>query len=420
MGEGCRPGAFPESEDGASVSEDQQVIVVGAGPTGLLCALGLAQQGISVTVIEKQPGLQDSPRAIVYHWATLDGLARLDVLDDATSVGFLKQDYAYRVRRTGEVIGYGLQALEGKVERPYNLHLGQGALAQVVLTRLLTYANVRVLWSTEVNAVAQHEAGVEVRVRTADEEAVLRAEWLVGADGARSRVRTELGLAFEGMTWPERFVATNVRFPDEREGWAQSTFYVDDTYGAIIAKIDDSGDHGLWRYTYMEDSALPAETAAERYPHFLRAVFGEDVAERTELVALSPYSMHQRSATAYRAGRVLLAGDAAHATNPTGGLGLTMGLFDAYLLNESLGLVLRGRADDAILDVYADARRQAFVEKASPRAAANKQLLFHSSDQELLDQQLEPFRRMSHDPEFAAERLYFTKTLETPSLLAAG
>ena len=94
-----------------------------------------------------------------------------------------------------------------------------------------------------------------------------------------------------------------------------------------------------------------------------------------------------------------------------------MGLFDAYLLNESLGLVLRGRADDTVLDGYADARRRAFVEKASPRAAANKQLLFHSSDQELLDQQLEPFRRMSHDPEFAAERLYFTKTLESPSLL---
>jgi hypothetical protein len=109
---------------------DQQVIVVGAGPTGLLNALGLARQRVEVTVVERASGIQDSPRAIVYHWATLDGLARLGVLDDAARAGFLKQDYAYRLRRTGEIIEYGPKALEGKAERPCNLHLGQGALAR--------------------------------------------------------------------------------------------------------------------------------------------------------------------------------------------------------------------------------------------------------------------------------------------------
>ncbi|GHB59359.1 hypothetical protein GCM10010306_061090 [Streptomyces umbrinus] len=401
------------------MAEEQQVIVVGAGPTGLLNALGLARQGVVVTVVERAPGLQDSPRAIVYHWATLDGLARLDLLDDARRAGFLKQDYAYRVRRTGEIIEYGLKSLEGKVRHPYNLHLGQGALAQVILRRLETFEHVRVLWGHEVTAVAQDAEGVEVTVRAAGAEKVLRAGWLVGTDGAGSKVRAETGLGFDGMTWPERFVATNVRFPDDRTGWAQSTFYVDYVYGAIIAKIDESGEHGLWRYTYMEDDALPAETAAERLPEFLANVFGEDVGQHTELVAMSPYRMHQRSASSYRAGRVLLAGDAAHATNPTGGLGLTMGLFDSYALNEALGAVIQGHADEAVLDAYAEARRRAFVEEASPRAAANKRMLFHSCDPVKLDQDLEVFRRMSRDPEFAAERLYFTKTLETPSLLAA-
>ncbi|MFJ9097837.1 FAD-dependent oxidoreductase [Streptomyces sp. NPDC102405] len=401
------------------MAEEQQVIVAGAGPTGLLNALGLAQQGVVVTVVERASALQDAPRAMVYHWATLDGLGRLGVLDDALRAGFLKQDYAYRVRRTGEIIAYGLHALEGRVRRPYNLHLGQGALAQVILRHLETFENARVLWDHEVTAVTQDSDGVEVTVRTESGGKVLRAPWLVGADGAGSRVRVEAGLGFDGMTWPERFVATNVRFPDDRPGWAQSTFYVDDVYGAIIAKIDESGDHGLWRYTYMEDDALPAESAAERLPKFLAGVFGEDIAQRTELVALSPYRMHQRTASAYRAGRVLLAGDAAHATNPTGGLGLTMGLFDSYVLNEALGAVIQQRADEGVLDVYADLRRRAFLEKASPRASANKRLLFHPADPVKLDQDLEVFRRMSRDPEFAAERLYFTKELETPSLLAA-
>jgi 3-(3-hydroxy-phenyl)propionate hydroxylase/6-hydroxy-3-succinoylpyridine 3-monooxygenase len=263
------------------VPGEQQVVVVGAGPAGLLTALGLARQGIEVTVLERAPGLQDAPRAIVYHWATLDGLAELGLLDDAVAAGFLKQDYAYRVAATGETISYGLSALDGKVERPYNLHLGQGALAAVVLRHLEAHPHARVLWDHEVTGVDDRGDHAVVRAAHGDGTTSLRADWVVAADGAGSPTRRALGIEFEGMTWPERFVATNVRFPDDRPGWAQSTFYVDPVYGAIIAKIDESGSHGLWRYTYMEDAALPAETAAERLPEFLTAVFGADVAAAT-------------------------------------------------------------------------------------------------------------------------------------------
>jgi 2-polyprenyl-6-methoxyphenol hydroxylase-like FAD-dependent oxidoreductase len=96
-----------------------------------------------------------------------------------------------------------------------------------------------------------------------------------------------------------------------------------------------------------------------------------------------------------------------------------MGLFDSYALIEGLGAVAQHRADDEVLTAYADQRRAAFVEKASPRASSNKKLLFHSSDPVKRDQDLEMFRRMSRDPEFAAEVLYFTKTLESPSLLSS-
>ncbi|MBY6708670.1 FAD-dependent monooxygenase [Rhodococcus sp. BP-241] len=406
------------NEYGGIVQHQQQVIVAGAGPTGLLTALGLAQQGVSVTVVERGSALQDTPRAIVYHWSTLDGLSRLGLLDKASAAGFLKQDYAYRVRDTGEIIPYGLQALEGKVARPFNLHLGQGALAAVVLRELQKFDNARVLFDHPISGVKQDDAGVTVTFSGPGAETVLSAQWLVGADGAGSTVRRVLDLGFDGMTWPERFVATNIRFPDDREGWAQSTFYVDDVYGAIIAKIDEDGDHGTWRYTYMEDAALPADSIDDRMPAFLSAVFGPEVAVGIEIVATSPYRMHQRAASSFRAGRVLLAGDAAHATNPTGGLGLTMGLFDAYALIETLGAVALGQADDSVLTAYARERRAAFVEKASPRASANKRLLFHSSDPVARDRDLEMFRRMSHDREFAAEVLRFTKTLESPSLLA--
>src|SRR4051812_11741831 len=207
---------------GGSVRE-QQVIVVGAGPTGLVTALGLAQQNIDVTIVERAPGLQNSPRAIVYHWSTLDGLERLGLLGDAVKAGFLKQDYAYRVRKTGEVIEYGLQPLEGRVAHPYNLHLGQGALAQLILNTLETFPNVRIQWGHEVLDVIPDDSTVEVRVRAESGEITLGAGWVVGADGASSAVRGVLDLGFDGITWPERFVAANIRFPDARDDWAQST-----------------------------------------------------------------------------------------------------------------------------------------------------------------------------------------------------
>jgi 2-polyprenyl-6-methoxyphenol hydroxylase-like FAD-dependent oxidoreductase len=411
----CIRDAQKNMED--TVRSEQQVLVAGAGPTGLLTALGLAQQGIDVTVVERASGLQDAPRAIVYHWATLDGLERLGMLDSAVAAGFLKQDYAYRLHQTGEVIEYGLSCLEGRVKHPYNLHLGQGALARIILDEVRTYPNVRFLWGHEITDVTLTDTAVDLSLRSDAGDTSVRADWVVGADGAGSRVRGSLNLGFDGMTWPERFVATNIRFPDEREGWAQSTFYVDDEYGAIIAKIDDSGDHGLWRYTYMESDALPVGSVQDRFPRYLSAVFGDAVADQTRLDALSPYRMHQRSASTYRAGRVLLAGDAAHATNPCGGLGLTMGLFDSYALIEALGAVLHRRSDEGILDAYAELRRSAFVDKASPRAAANKQLIFHSSDPVNLNEDMQLFRRISRDRELAADVLYFTKTLESPSLL---
>jgi hypothetical protein len=94
-----------------------------------------------------------------------------------------------------------------------------------------------------------------------------------------------------------------------------------------------------------------------------------------------------------------------------------MGLFDSYALIEALGAVLHRRSDEGILDAYAELRRSAFVDKASPRAAANKQLIFHSSDPVNLNEDMQLFRRISRDRELAADVLYFTKTLESPSLL---
>jgi 3-(3-hydroxy-phenyl)propionate hydroxylase/6-hydroxy-3-succinoylpyridine 3-monooxygenase len=227
-----------------------------------------------------------------------------------------------------------------------------------------------------------------------------------------------VGLEFEGFTWPERFVATNIRYPFEAKGFSQTTNLIDDVYGAIISKIDNSGTTGLWRYTYCESADLPEETVTDRMPDFFAAILPDD--ERPEVEAFSPYRMHQRAASSFRAGRVLLAGDAAHATNPTGGLGLTSGLFDTYVLEEALAAVIRGEAGEEVLDRYAEERRRIFVEKVNPTAAGNKSLVYHSDDPARLEEALRGLRRLEADDEAARKRLMFVKSLETPSLVAGA
>jgi len=393
----------------------EDVIVVGGGPTGFINALGLAQAGVRVTVIEAEPRIIDSPRAAVYFWSVLDGLERLGILAEAESIGFRKQDYTYLVHRTGERIPYSLEVLEGVTAHPYNVHLGQHQLADIAMRRLRGFSNASIRFDTRLETLNQDADGVTLTVQAPGGREELRAKWVIGADGAGSTVRRQLGLPFDGMTWPERFVATNVYYDFERHGYARSTLLIDDRHGAIIVLLNTQG---LWRCTYMEDATLFEDTFLERLPKVYEAILPGAVDYRVDRA--SPYRMHQRSAPRYRLGRVVLAGDAAHATNPTGGLGLTSGLFDSYVLYPALTAIVLDRADDAVLDRYSAVRHDTFVNRASPQAIANKQLIYHANGGgQKLEETLTVLRRLSTDPALLLERLMFTKSLETPPLLGS-
>ena len=387
------------------------MIIVGGGPTGFVTALGLAQAGVDVCLLEAEAGINDSPRACVYHWSMLDGLERLGIREEAERIGYTKDDYLWLVKKTGERLAYDLKVLSRITRFNYNIQLGQDRLAEICQRRLEAMANATIHSRTAFVGLAQDDQGVTVRADSPEGPVELRAKYVVGADGASSAVRKALGLSFDGMTWPERFVATNLRHDFESGGYWQSTMVVDDEWGAVIVKITREG---LWRCTYMEDAALPVESYAERIPsayeHLLPGEGGY------ELVQSSPYKMHQRCAERFRAGRVMLAGDAAHVTNPTGGFGLTTGLFDAFSLWPTLAAVLLEGADLGLLDTWADERRAIFLEKTSPQACTYKDFVFHAcGGGEKLEAALEGMRRMVRDPDYRLERLMFTKSLETTS-----
>ena len=388
------------------------VIVIGGGPTGFVAALGLAQAGLGVCLIEAEAGINDSPRACVYHWSMLDGLERLGIREEAEQAGYTKDDYLWLVKKTGERLPYDLKVLASVTPFPYNIQLGQDRLAAICHARLEALRNAEVHWNTPFTGLSQDAEGVTVTANAPDGPVEFRARWVIGADGAGSAVRKALGLNFDGMTWPERFVATNLRHDFESGGYWQSTMVIDEQWGAVIVKITRDG---LWRCTFMEDAALPVESYLDRIPaayqHLLPGEGGY------ELVQSSPYKMHQRCAARFRKGRVLLAGDAAHVTNPTGGFGLTTGLFDAFALWPTLAAVVLEGASADLLDVWAEERRAIFLDKTSPMACIYKDFVFHAcdGDRAKLEATLDGMRRMVSDPDYRLERLMFTKGLETTS-----
>ncbi|HEY1283207.1 MAG TPA: FAD-dependent monooxygenase, partial [Steroidobacteraceae bacterium] len=344
------------------------VLVSGAGPVGLVTALGLARAGITVVVVESEPTIRDEPRAAVYHSPVVERFDRLGLLEDLKQIGVLKQAYHYWTIDHTLLGHFTFDVLRPEdTAYPFNLHLGQPALAATILRHLLRVPGVEVRWRTRLTAISQDDDGVTATLDTPDGEERVRAKWLIGADGTHSGVRRALNLKLEGVTYPEWFVATNVRFRFTDHGYGQSNVVLDPEHWAIIPVIDQTG---LWRCTYREDGTLSEQQVRELVPerYALFAAGLRDCAPE----AVSPYRVHDRCIDSFRVGRVLLAGDAAHVINPIGGLGLTGGLLDAIPLSSALIAVIHGNRAPEVLDAWAYERRRVFLEVTAPTAKENR------------------------------------------------
>ena len=352
--------------------ESRQVVIVGAGPVGLLTALGLARQGVGVTVLDSEAEVVRSPRAAVYFHTTISILKKLGLSDEAHAIGLTSTEFNMRWLETGEVMRSDMRdALEPGQEFDHNLHFGQHLLAELVMRHLARLPGTEVLWNHTIKAFGQDGRKARVAVDTEEGEVTFEADWVIGTDGARSTLRKLMGLPFEGFTWPDRFVATNIEYPFLDYGFCNANMVVDPVNWAVIGRL---GRENLWRLTYGEDAGLDEATILERLPERFAAIL-PDPSVPYRIDNFSPYSVHQRCAPTFRVGRALLAGDAAHACNPCGGLGLTGGVIDADTLSDTLGAVIGGRTDESVLDFYAAERRRVFLEVTSPMSTNFKRLL---------------------------------------------
>ncbi|WP_030961422.1 FAD-dependent oxidoreductase [Streptomyces sp. NRRL S-378] len=316
-----------------------EVAVVGAGPTGLALAVTLAEAGIDFVLLDRQAEGANTSRAAVVHARTLE------VLDELDPSGALSADLVGRgvpVSRFALRDGARLLAavdFDGlPTAHPYALMVPQYETEAVLLRRLRALGG-DVHRPYEVTAVAQDAEGATLTTSTGE---TLRAAHVVGADGMHSAVRAAAGIAFEGGSYGESFVLADVDLD-----WAPGPREVSLAFGAAGLTVIAPLPGGHYRIV-----ATVAEAPAQPDLAFVRGLLDERVpgqAAVRELVWSSRFRIHHRVADRYRAGRLLLAGDAAHVHSPAGGQGMNTGIQDGYALGRALAV--------GDLDGYEAARR---------------------------------------------------------------
>ena len=397
------------------MTADKRVLIAGAGPVGMISALVLAKAGMKVSLFERRGELAEDLRASTFHPPTLDMIARIDptLTADLHSQGLVARHTQFRDRKSGLIAEFDAEVLRGDTDHPYRLQCEQWKMTRLIRDRLKAFPDVDLNLEAKVLDVEQNTDGITLKIERAGHVETHRGDWLIGADGAWSAVRTALGIAFEGMTYPERFyvASTTFDFAAVLDGLSLVNYVSDPDEWCVLLRVP-----GMWRVLFPtrsdeadEDVVSDASTEAR-----LQGVWQKP--ERYETIHRTLYPVHQRVATTYRAGRAFLAGDSAHINNPIGGMGMNGGVHDALNLCDKLIRVARGE-DAGLLDLYERQRRQIAIDFINANTARNKKTM-EERNPEARRRNQDEMRRTAEDPALA--RAFMRKTAMIDALRASA
>lgn len=382
------------------MNHENNVLIVGAGPVGLSIAYLLANAGINVELFESNEDLAIDLRASTFHPSTLDLLDTLGVVDDLIAQGNIVPSIHFRDRKDFSLVAqFNFAELSGDTKFPYRLQCEQWKLTKILRARLEKMPNVKLHFGVQVENAGEDDSGVFLETKSKEGSRCYTAGWLVGADGVGSVVRKSLNIDYEGFFFPEKFfsISTPFEYGDKIENLSHVTYIADPKEWCLMLRAPD-----LWRIMFPVPPEEPDEVTKsdEAVQKRLKGLmnFGEDYDVRHKTI----YRVQHRVASTYRLGHVLLAGDAAHANNPLGGMGLNSGVHDAFNLSEKLIQVILHGADDELLNRYSRQRRYVSMEHVNAQAAQNKQLL-EATDQAARQSRLDDLRRRAEDPVLAKE-----------------
>lgn len=378
------------------MAESAGVLIVGAGPVGLVAALALARQNVPVRVVDAGSDIERRMRASTIHPPTLDMLAELGVAGRLVDAGLEVRTWQLRQHESARYVNFELRLIADRTDHPFRLQVEQHQLCDSIIPAL-SDLGVRIEFECAVASLHQDGDGVDVGFR-GDRDPV-RASWVIGADGASSTIRELLALRFAGKTDSQTSVLLATPFPFHRklDNLQPITYCWSNRGPFTLLRMKEH-----WRVSLHLAADDEAGAMDEEHLRDLLAHIHTDAGE-AELIDIQPYRAQERCLERFRDGRVCLAGDAAHLNPTSGGMGMNGGIHDAMNLAGKLHAVING-ANDALLDRYSRQRQHAAAKLVIPRASATRsRMTAESQDRQM--RRLTRYRAIAGDEKRCREFL---------------
>jgi 3-(3-hydroxy-phenyl)propionate hydroxylase len=362
------------SDQDASAPVRRPVVIAGAGPVGLAAAIDLASRDVPVVLLDDADRIGEGSRGICWSKRTLEILDRLGVGERLVAQGV-----TWKLGKVfvGDELLFSFDLLpEAGHKMPAFINLQQFYLEKALVDRALELKNLDLRWKNRVVGVDRLNDGARLSIETPDGVYRLDTDWLIAADGARSNIRSFLGLDFAGVTFDDKFLIADVHmaaeFPTERRFWFSPTFHSGQS--ALMHRQPDD----IWRVDLQ--LGPEADALAEQEPERVRARLQKVLAPHAfELEWVSVYTFNCRRLDRFVHDRVIFIGDAAHQVSPFGARGANSGIQDAENLAWKLAAVLRGQASEALIDSYEVERIQAADENIGHSTRSTEFMSPHSN-----------------------------------------
>jgi 3-(3-hydroxy-phenyl)propionate hydroxylase len=394
------------------MAEPKRVIIAGGGPVGLIVGLVLGRAGVKVTLFDQGDIVHQHPRAATIHPATLDILDDLGIYALIDPLGIRCPIVNYYDQKE-LLASFDHALLKDETRHPWVLQCEQDKVSRVLFSMAESVPDFEIRTETKVIDCAQDAGGVEVLVETPDgKQERHRGLYLVGADGAGSMVRKKVNVAFEGFTYPERFMIAGTPYDFEQNGYALRNYIFDPEEWYNLFKISWKGPPGVFRLVapIRPDEEVEGEGAIRTAQRKLQRFCPRD--QPYEVVIFDAYVVSQRVAATFRVGRVLLVGDSAHLNSPIGAMGMNSGIHDAFNLAGKLIAILRGEAGQEVLDRYERQRRHVAIQHTQAQTVRNKRLLAER-DPAVRQRNHDELRRTAENPELARKFLLRSSLIES-------